>query len=447
MRPLDVGHVDVGLAIEQQPAGRGVTAKRCGHERGRALFVARVDVRSLVDQEPDHVGAARRSSGHERRHAGSILDVRIRAAADQRFDGRRMSLRRRNHQWRGARLIRIVHVGAGRDERFDDVDLALKGRGGERRDARAGREVDVGAFGQRLLDVFERAGQDGTDQRRLGRRVGLVRWLLLWLRASRGASRKCDTDGEGGCEEAYQSHARVQYSPAPGMMPLTRRDLVARMAMAAVAAAVPPFQQSPPARRQVTVGGRRVRTVDAHAHTFVPAVAAAVSGTDLQQSVAGLVERLARHERRAPACDGPAGHRRRGAEYQSLLVRRRPRASRAPDRSPERGLAALCTAQTRTASSRWRPSRCSIPTWPPSSSTTRSAGTGCAACRSAPASNGEELAAPQFDPFWAKAEQLGALDLHPSAGRAAARPAPAGQRLPRPTSSATRSRRRSRCRT
>src|SRR5262245_30175986 len=72
-------------------------------------------------------------------------------------------------------------------------------------------------------------------------------------------------------------------------MRITRRDAITRMAMAAVAAAVPPLQP-PPLRRQITVGGRRVRTVDAHAHTFVPAAAAAVSGTELEKSVAGSLQ-------------------------------------------------------------------------------------------------------------------------------------------------------------
>ena len=51
-------------------------------------------------------------------------------------------------------------------------------------------------------------------------------------------------------------------------MPLARRDLVARIAMCRGFAAA----------------------LVAHAHTFVPAVAAAVSGTDLQQSVAGSLK-------------------------------------------------------------------------------------------------------------------------------------------------------------
>ena len=55
-----------------------------------------------------------------------------------------------------------------------------------------------------------------------------------------------------------------------GIAVTTRRMFVAQLAGAAAAMAVPAFAQS---RRQVRVAGRPIRTVDAHAHTFVPAVA------------------------------------------------------------------------------------------------------------------------------------------------------------------------------
>src|SRR5262245_57099862 len=45
--------------------------------------------------------------------------------------------------------------------------------------------------------------------------------------------------------------------------------------------------QPAPQRRQVMVGGRRVKTVDAHAHTAIPAVADVVKGTDLERAGAG----------------------------------------------------------------------------------------------------------------------------------------------------------------
>ena len=53
--------------------------------------------------------------------------------------------------------------------------------------------------------------------------------------------------------------------------------------------ATPAFAQN---RRQVRVPGRQVRTVDAHAHTFVPAGAEVVRSTDLERSVAGSLKGL-----------------------------------------------------------------------------------------------------------------------------------------------------------
>ena len=64
--------------------------------------------------------------------------------------------------------------------------------------------------------------------------------------------------------------------------------------------------------------------------------------------------------------------------------------------------------------------------------------------------NGLEISDPKFHPFWAKAEQLGVLVfIHPQATGAHERHrrAAQGQRLSRATSSAFRSKPRSRCRT
>ena len=68
-----------------------------------------------------------------------------------------------------------------------------------------------------------------------------------------------------------------------------RRQFIGQLASAGVVFAGGGLSALQPAarRRQVTIGGRRVRTVDAHAHTFVPAVADVVKGTALEKSVAG----------------------------------------------------------------------------------------------------------------------------------------------------------------
>ena len=71
----------------------------------------------------------------------------------------------------------------------------------------------------------------------------------------------------------------------------SRRKFVGHRAGASVALAGGGLAALQPAsrRRQVVVGGPRVRTVDAHAHTFIPAVANIVRGTDLERIVAGSI--------------------------------------------------------------------------------------------------------------------------------------------------------------
>ena len=95
----------------------------------------------------------------------------------------------------------------------------------------------------------------------------------------------------------------------------------------------------------------------------------------------------------------------------------------------ERKDLAVVRAASRIASSAWRRSRCSIPTSRPSSSIRRSGSWACAAPRSAAASKAQELSDRKFDPFWAKAEELGVHAVHASAARAGhdAEPAAAGQ--------------------
>ena len=76
-------------------------------------------------------------------------------------------------------------------------------------------------------------------------------------------------------------------------------------------------------RREVKVGGKRVKTIDVHAHCVIPE-ALQMHGTQGRA-----------HERRGPgiaevgarriARDGRAGHRRRGAQHQSVLVQGRAR--------------------------------------------------------------------------------------------------------------------------
>jgi aminocarboxymuconate-semialdehyde decarboxylase len=198
-------------------------------------------------------------------------------------------------------------------------------------------------------------------------------------------------------------------------MSTTRRDVITRMAMAAVAATVPPLQQPRPARREVRVGGRRVRTVDAHAHTFVPAVAAAVSGSDLEKSVAGSLKgNLVMSDERLRAMDA------QGIDVEVLSINPwwygadRTLAARIIQVQND-GLAALCEPKgapvrfVALATVALQHPDLAAEQLDEAFKQHRMRGVSLGA-----SVNGEELAAPRFDPFWAKAEQLGALIfIHP----------------------------------
>src|SRR5215213_3362805 len=198
-------------------------------------------------------------------------------------------------------------------------------------------------------------------------------------------------------------------------MTTTRRDAISRMAIAAVAAAVPPLQQPPPSRRQVAVAGRRVRTVDAHAHTFVPAVAAAVSGTELDKSVAGSLKgNLVMSDERLRAMDA------QGIDVEVLSINPywygadRAVAARLIQAQNE-GLAALCEPKggdrrfVALATVAVQHPELAVEQLDEAVKRHRMRGVSLGA-----SVNGEELAARRFDPFWARVEQLGALVfIHP----------------------------------
>ena len=93
--------------------------------------------------------------------------------------------------------------------------------------------------------------------------------------------------------------------------------------------------QAQPARRQVMVGGRRVRVIDVHAHCVIP-VEEIVKGTPLAKMGGGAGTEHPRPA--ASAAHGSARRRCPGAEHQWLLVVRGRSRPRTPDRSgAERG--------------------------------------------------------------------------------------------------------------
>ena len=204
----------------------------------------------------------------------------------------------------------------------------------------------------------------------------------------------------------------------------------------------------PPARRRPSTSGagpparrRRERapreTVDVHAHCAVPEAMALLSqkvGTPAAAPVARGRSALQGH--------GRAGHRRRGAQHQPLLVQAERDVRAEADRDAEREAGGVL---------RGAPERfvafASVALQHPdlAAQQLEEGGQEIRAARrrrSAAASAARSWPIPKFHPFWAKVEQLGVLVfIHPQATGAPsrAREPVQGQRLAATTRSATRS--------
>ena len=200
-----------------------------------------------------------------------------------------------------------------------------------------------------------------------------------------------------------------------------RRTFVSQMAAAIVGAAVAPpltalgeptarLQSGGTAtRRQVVVGGQRVKTVDVHAHCTVPGVAGARQGRG--PAPAGNLQMTLGPER-LKQMDA------QGIDVQVLSVNPswyaldRDVARQLIDKQNE-GLAELCAA---------RPDRfvglATISLQHPDLAVEQleigMKRLGLHGASLGASINGEELASARFDPFWAKAQELGAaLFIHP----------------------------------
>ncbi len=205
-------------------------------------------------------------------------------------------------------------------------------------------------------------------------------------------------------------------------MKQSRRDFIRRSVLAgagtlAATSAVAGLVQTaaPPRRRRVTVGGRAVRTVDVHAHTAVPsALVDIVRGTPLEPAVrAQLTGNLVMSEARLRAMD------EQGIDVEVLTIN--------PYwYSADRELSArLIPAQNAALAAEVaaRPDRfvalATVSLQHPDLAAQqlddafrqhgmRGVGIGATVA-------GAELAAAKFDPFWAKAEALGAMVfMHPA---------------------------------
>lgn len=201
---------------------------------------------------------------------------------------------------------------------------------------------------------------------------------------------------------------------------MTRREFVTSTVVASAGAllsrpGIVAAQSSSAARRQVTVGGRRVRTFDVHAHVGVPdALVEIVKGTPLETAVRGqLGGNLVLSDARLRAMDEQGIDTEvltintfwYGADRE-LAVRLIPAQNDAlakvcrqhPDRFIP--LASVALQHPDLAAEQLQQAH---DTW------------GMRGAGIFPTVNGEELASPRFDPFWAKADALGAMIfMHPN---------------------------------
>jgi aminocarboxymuconate-semialdehyde decarboxylase len=171
--------------------------------------------------------------------------------------------------------------------------------------------------------------------------------------------------------------------------------------------------QPAPSRRQVMVGGRQIRTVDAHAHCIIPAVGDIVRGTALSSAVApSLTGSLVMSEERLRRTD------EQGIDVEVLTINPwwygadQSLAGRIIE-TQNSGLAALCAARpdrfVALATVALQHPELAAEQLDQAFKTHKLRGASLGA-----SINGEELASPRFDPFWKKAEALGALVfIHP----------------------------------
>ena len=174
-----------------------------------------------------------------------------------------------------------------------------------------------------------------------------------------------------------------------------------------------------PRRRQITIGGRRVKTIDVHAHVTIPEAAALLKGTPLERAAGaggggGAVAGQVMGPERLQTMDGY------GMDMQALSINPfwyaadRALSARLIDLQNDK-LAEICAAR----SDRFAPLAAVALQHPDLAAqqledarkkhNMRGAAIGCSV-------EGAELSDPKFDPFWSKAQELEMLlFMHPQA--------------------------------
>ena len=185
-------------------------------------------------------------------------------------------------------------------------------------------------------------------------------------------------------------------------------------------AALGAFQAAPPARRRVSIGGRRVTVIDIHAHTFVPDVWDLVKDTPLsataKNNLAGAIALGPGTAARLQYMD------KEGIDYQAINVNAW---GYSADRALARDLVQLQNEKIAAAVAA-RPDRfvgmATLALQHPDlaaeqlEQAVRKLGLRGAAIGGSV--EGQELSDRKFDPFWAKAEELDVmLFMHPQAAQ------------------------------
>jgi len=176
-----------------------------------------------------------------------------------------------------------------------------------------------------------------------------------------------------------------------------------------------PAKAQPVRRREVTVGGRRVKTVDVHAHCVVAEVVNLVKGTNLERRIQESldIQRIGVGPERLKVMDVD------GIDVQALSVNAfwysadRDLARRIIDLQNEK-LAAMCTAYSDRFVA-YATVALQFPELAAEQLEHAMKHLGLRGAAIGASLDGEDVAASRFDPFWAKAEELQALVfIHPN---------------------------------
>ena len=211
---------------------------------------------------------------------------------------------------------------------------------------------------------------------------------------------------------------------------MRRREFVRTMAGAAAGAYVMRGRlaaQAPAAPRQVSIGGRRVRVIDVHAHVVIPEVAEVVKGTPLANAAGGLGT-LVPGPARLATMDA------QGVDIQLLSINGfwwyaadRDLARRIVLAQNE-GLAKWM----KTHPSRFIPMASVALQFPDLAAEQLEDATKRLGLRGVTIGGhvaGEDLSLPKYDPFWAKAAELGAVVfMHPDGSQNIVKPGALGGR-------------------